>query len=519
MNLTKRIAMPALAALVLAACGGGGGGAGMMPALPEAPSAAVPVSVAEPGPKDEPVAEREPASEPERVAGPVAERAPVVEPGPVAPAGGEPDPATLLQSHDRLSLPEAFNAVQADEAMFLLANIPYREAPGGGAGLAAASLALQAEATDLYIAQRSAEYRADHASITFARYEEVDTVIPEVTTRMNGLLGINGEYQGCVPASGECVVFHPVENEELIGGQIVALRKSIGDMPFISDVWRDDAKGYRERGGVNLRYWSTHWGGNRGEPRGRVVAMSGGGDEFVHREHVVYRRVDNENLSYENLSYMLMGSETYTNTWSGYGAWNDWGGFGLVMLAHDVHRHPHDSAWYYFVAGGDLTGTVPEVSGTWHGAAIAMADDLSFIADGNATLTVTLGVNPTLDISMSDWQGYTLNGLENGVELGRPVGVPMGPLSATGIPIRPDGTFVVSDGSSASTVTWEDITAGPPGYPVPGPLFRPGDTGYISGAFYGPGGVEAAGTFASRPQLWPHQGGVHGAFGVRKPKE
>ena len=155
MKTMKRIAMPALAALVLAACGGGGGGAGLAPSMPEAPPVA------------EPVAERESASEPEPVAGPVAEPAPVVEPGrEVPPVAVEPDPATLLQSHDRLILPEAFNAVVADEAMFLLANTPYREAAGGGgAGLAAASLFLQAAATDLYIAQRSAEYAPDHAVI------------------------------------------------------------------------------------------------------------------------------------------------------------------------------------------------------------------------------------------------------------------------------------------------------------------------------------------------------------------
>ena len=499
MKPMMRIAMPALASLVLAGCGGGGGG--HVPAMPE-PAAAVPVVVAEP--------EGEPEAKPETVAEPVA----VPAPEPL------PDPATLLESHEALSLPDGFNAVLADEAMFLLANIPYREAAGGGGpGLAVASLALQAGAYALYTAERTEAYKPDHASITYARYEEVDTVAPEVTTRMTGLLGINGERQGCVPASGECVVFHPVENEIWVAPATVALRKSIADMPFISDAWREDAKGYRERGGVNLRYWSTRWGGNQGEPRGRVVAMECC-EGFVHRGHVVDVPVDNENLGVENSRYLLMG-ETHTDTWSGYGAWNDWSGFGLVMLAHDVHstgfsHRVHDSAWYYFVAGGDLTGAAPEVSGTWRGAAVAMADDLSFIADGNAMLTVTLGDNPTLDISMDDWQGYTLNGLENGVELGRPVGVPMGPLSATGIPIRPDGTFVVSDGSGASTVTWEEITAGPPGRPVPGPLFRPGDTGYVKGAFYGPGGIEAAGTFASRPALWPHQGGVHGAFGVKR---
>ena len=128
MNTMKRIAMPALAALVLAGCGGGGG-------LAPAP---VPVVVVE--------HEREAEREPEPVA--------AVVPEPL------PDPATLLRSHEALSLPDGFNAVLADQAMYLLANIPYRApAGGGGAGLTAASLALQAGALALYAAERSEAYK------------------------------------------------------------------------------------------------------------------------------------------------------------------------------------------------------------------------------------------------------------------------------------------------------------------------------------------------------------------------
>ena len=117
MNTMKLIAMPALAALVLAACGGGGG---LAPAMPDT-EAVVPVVVAEP----------------------------------------EGD-----AEHNRLVLP-GFAAPDVDEAMFRLAHETYRapsanQAAGGG-GLAAASLALQAGAYALYAAERSAEYRANHA--------------------------------------------------------------------------------------------------------------------------------------------------------------------------------------------------------------------------------------------------------------------------------------------------------------------------------------------------------------------
>ena len=134
MKTMKLIAMLASAALVLSACGGGGG---LAPAMPETPAV---------------VAAPEREDEPEPVA------VPAVVPEPL------PDPATLLRSHERLSLPDGFNAVLADQAMYLLASIPYRApAGGGGDGLAVASLALQAGALALYAAERSEAYEPDHA--------------------------------------------------------------------------------------------------------------------------------------------------------------------------------------------------------------------------------------------------------------------------------------------------------------------------------------------------------------------
>ena len=109
------------------------------------------------------------------------------------------------------------------------------------------------------------------------------------------------------------------------------------------------------------------------------------------------------------------------------------------------------------------------------GAAVAMANDMSFIADGDVELTVRLGENPTLDVSIGDWQGYNLT--DSG-EIGRPTAVSIEDLDVVNETINADGTFG-------------------------------GDN--LGGTFYGPGGVEAAGIFATN--------GYRGAFGVRKPKK
>ena len=158
MKTMKLIAMLASVVLVLSACGGGGG---MVPAMPETP-AAVPVMVAgaESVSESERVAGAESVSEPERMAGPEA----ASEPGRVA--GPEPEPASAAEperepvpEHNRLVLP-GFAAPDVDEAMFRLAHEPYnaRGASHAGGGLATASLALQAGAYALYMAERSEAY-------------------------------------------------------------------------------------------------------------------------------------------------------------------------------------------------------------------------------------------------------------------------------------------------------------------------------------------------------------------------
>ena len=165
----KLIALLASAALVLSACGGGGGG--MVPAMPEAPAA-----VPEPEPMAEPEVEGEPEPAPEPAPEPVAEPAPEPAPEPVA----EPE-------YERLSLP-GFTAPDVDEAMYTLANTPYTargtSRTGGGNGFAALNYGLHVAAVDLYMAERAADYSADHAVIEGGGREVTERVNPEVQSRV-----------------------------------------------------------------------------------------------------------------------------------------------------------------------------------------------------------------------------------------------------------------------------------------------------------------------------------------------
>lgn len=448
--------MPAIviAALALSACGGGGGGGGMMAAMPEEPAAApVQAPETEPGgePETDPVAEPAPAREPE--------------PEPL------PDPATLLRSHDRLGLADGFTAIKADEAAFVLANMPYRagQAGGGQAGGVAtvdASIFLRAESVAPYVASRAATYRADHAVIEGPWVEIVERVNPEVATAVRWGASQHHRNSGgseqnhCAPSRGECTVHHPAE-PGVSDGEGRPVKTPIEDMPFVSNAMREYSEGVRTRNGVNLRYWSS------GE---RAVPWAGW-------------KVD-----------------TATDTWSGYGAWQDWSGFGLVMLSHNHQWDLYDSAWDYAIAGGDLTGgrPSPEVAGTMRGAAVARANDLSFIADGSVELTVRLGANPSLDINIGDWRGYELTSTG---AIGRPTSISIDSINVTGLSIAEDGTFhrggSWQEGSRAGVY---DLWQGP-----------------ISGAFYGPGGGEAAGVFQTGARPGDVSAtGVHGAFGARK---
>ena len=490
----KLIAMLASAALILSACGGGGGGggAGLVPeSVAEPEPTAEPESVAEPEPTAEPesVAEPEPTAEPESVAEPeptaepesVAEPEPTAEPEPVA--GPEPvaqpepvavpEPETLVQSYERLGLPDGFKANVADRATFLLANTPYLAGRAGG-GLAAASLALQAGAVALHVeAQRAEGYRADHANIDGPFREVVDRVNPDVQTSIRwGGTHPSGSPYGhayhnyCPNERGECIVHHPAA-PGVSDGVGRPLRVPVEDMPFVSSTMREGATGVRTRNGVDLRYWTT--AGTRDVPTPADEVPWAGW------------RVD-----------------TATDTWSGFGAWQEWSGFGMVMHTHDHQWDLYDTAWIYSIAGGDLTGSRPssEIVGTMRGAAVARAADLSFIADGAVEMEVRLGAEPQVDVSIGDWRGYTVidsAGTPDAGRIGSPTAdVDIDDFTAQNMPIAEDGTFFRNSSDEFA--------------------------GVLRGAFYGPRGSEAAGVFfigSSRND----PDGISGAFGVRKPPD
>ena len=423
----KRI-LSVVLTVALAGCGGGGGG--MMAAKPEVPAATVPVQAPDPEPDPDP--------------------APVAKPE----VPEFPDPATLLRSHDRLSLADGFTAIKADEAMFVLANMPYREGQAGGVATVDASIFLRAESEAPYAANRAATYRADHANVSIVHHEEVVSVNPEVTTRVLPKPRLPSGVvirPVCDSSRGECTVPHPAA-PGVSDGEGRPVKTPIENMPFLSNAMREYSEGVRTRNGVNLRYWSS------GE---RAVPWAGW-------------KVD-----------------TATDTWSGYGAWNEWSGFGLVMLSHNHQWDLYDSAWNYAIAGGDLTGSrpSPEMAGTYRGAAVARANDLSFIADGSVEMTVRLGDVNRLGLTFGGWRGYNLTSTG---AIGLPIAVPADyagllerlNVGAHDIPLRENGVF---------------------------------QQGAIDGAFYGPGGVEAAGIFTAGSTT--QAGGLHGAFGVRKQED
>ena len=142
-------------------------------------------------------------------------QAPETEPGGEPEPDPLPDPATLLRSHDRLAFPDGFTAIQVDEAMFLLANIPYREGQPGGRGMADTNNFLRAAAVALYLdeASRAATYRADHANVSIVRHEEVVSVNPEITwhDRERG----HEDVFSTAPSIAERRLWEPLPDEEI----------------------------------------------------------------------------------------------------------------------------------------------------------------------------------------------------------------------------------------------------------------------------------------------------------------
>ena len=197
------------------------------------------------------------------------------------------------------------------------------------------------------------------------------------------------------------------------------------------------------------------------------------------------------------------------------------------MLVHNHQWDLYDSAWHHFIAGGDLAGGQPEVTGTMRGAAVAQTHvarghfheragtDLGIIADGTVEMTVRLGATPSFDISIGDWQGYNLT--ERG-EIGLPAEVSIRDFEMRDIPIKADGTFYAAEAIRRD----KDGEIIVPSYPDNSTSRW---NGTVRGAFYGPGGGEAAGvfnaSFAERTDTdsqWTGGDRVYGAFGVRKPK-
>ena len=257
---------------------------------------------------------------------------------------------------------------------------------------------------------------------------------------------------------------------------------------------REGSEGVRTRGGVNLRYWSS---GNREVP---------------------WRRYHNDRGS---------RSDVASETWTGYGAWLEWSGFGLFMLAHNHEWDLYDSSWTYGIVGGDLTGGLPspEIEGTMRGAAVARAGDLSYIADGAVEMTVRLGADPSLDLSIGDWKGYKLT--ERG-EIGYPTDVSIDNFTMMDIPIEADGKFGFYHVQLPGGAEWieDDIsrrTYIPPRLNGVGILTYPPGTKYRigRGAFYGPAGQEAAGQFdiSTRQSYTSFVEDVIVYFGARKPDE
>ena len=360
MKPMMRIAMPALAVLVLAACGGGGGGAGLVPAMPEAPSAAEPVAVAAPEP--EPMAE---------------------------PVGGA--------EHNRLVLP-GFVAPDVDDAMFRLAHEPYNapSANQAGGGLAAASLALQAGALVLYEAQRAAGYSVDSVWFTgaWSELETQFTINPNSTLpRRVPIKFWSGGGPNCNPLFdevrvGECVIREPGHQ----GHDARSVSIPLDKLPFVGSAMREGSKGYRTRNGVNLRYWSSSYNPESAWPGwgeeenatdfwagyGASLEWSGFGLVMHAHDHLL------EPLDSASYFSLVGGDATGRSMPAFSGTWR-----GAAIAT------PGDMS---FIADGSV--------------------ELTITADAETPY----GIQSMFNMSIGDWQGYLLNDGEIGSITDVPIG-------------------------------------------------------------------------------------------------
>lgn len=175
-------------------------------------------------------------------------------------------------------------------------------------------------------------------------------------------------------------------------------------------------------------------------------------------------RVDAVGTKY-GITLMSQAEQDFTS----YGAWMEHSGFAV----HDetVTEAGIRISGRYGIIGGDLTRTKPTGTATWRGLMVGTPATGSNHGDrlqGDATLTYDLSVRDSLDVSFSD-----IKNIDRGAAHSIPT------VFFSNIAITSQGTF------------------------------QAGLTGnHIQGGFYGPGHVEAAGTF--------EQSNIVGAFGAKK---
>ena len=133
----------------------------------------------------------------------------------------------------------------------------------------------------LHETARSARYSPDFARIYGNGDEESFTTLRDKSRSW-------GEHHVRCRGTADCPLWNAQELAEIYPGR--SFNMPIEDMPFVSNTMREGAKGYRSRGGVDLRYWSS---GDREVPW----------DKWEEQKA--------------------------SESWSGYGAWNEWSGFRL----------------------------------------------------------------------------------------------------------------------------------------------------------------------------------------------
>ncbi|MBC6406541.1 MAG: hypothetical protein GDA41_12670, partial [Rhodospirillales bacterium] len=165
-----------------------------------------------------------------------------------------------------------------------------------------------------------------------------------------------------------------------------------------------------------------------------------------------------------------------------FGAWMDRAGFFVAPGGTFVRNNGAKNTARMVVAAGELTGSPPAVNAVWRGSMVGTVlegDAKDHILRGDAELTFDMS-NATLDAHFFNIRDYDSFGAPHMVEDAQ--GGPKNSLRFANIPVAADGRYVKSYG------------------------FRD----HISGAFYGEGHAETAGTFERKPNS------IIGAFGAKQ---